>query len=102
MLGLRINGADVDALSRIVRRAHALPLAREMVSSMKGSMEREVFDVVIQAVANGSRVLARETIKATRKNVTAKCYGGDISRKKKLLNKQKEGKKRRSIQAGPV
>ena len=102
VLGLRINGADVDALSRIVRRAHALPLAREMVSSMKAEMEREIFDVVIQAVANGSRVLARETIKATRKNVLAKCYGGDISRKKKLLNKQKEGKKRRAIQAGPV
>ena len=62
----------------------------------------KVYEVVLQAVVNGSTVVARESIKATRKNVLAKCYGGDVTRKKKLLMKQKEGKKRRALQAGPI
>ena len=94
VLTLRVNGHDVDAMSRVVRRPKALPLAREMVASMKENMEREIVDVTIQAVANYNKVLARETIKARRKDVLAKCYGGDITRKKKLLNKQAKGKKR--------
>jgi len=102
VLTLRINGYDVDAMSRLVRRSKALQLGREMVAAMKENMEREIVDVTIQAVSNYSKVLARETIKARRKDVTAKCYGGDITRKKKLLEKQKDGKKRRAVQAGPI
>ena len=85
-----------------MRRGKALQLGREMVTAMKDNMERSIVDVTIQAVVNYSKVLARETIKARRKDVTAKCYGGDITRKKKLLMKQKEGKKRRALQAGPI
>jgi len=92
-LDIRVAGEVVDALSIIVPKIKAQSKGREFVKTMKELVPRQLFEVAIQA-SIGNKIIARETVKSMGKNVTAKCYGGDITRKRKLLEKQKEGKKR--------
>ncbi|MGB7816935.1 MAG: translation elongation factor 4 [Methylotenera sp.] len=92
-LDIMVNGERVDALSLIVHRSNSQYRGREVAAKMRELIPRQMFDVAIQA-SIGTNIIARETVKAMRKNVIAKCYGGDVSRKRKLLDKQKEGKKR--------
>lgn len=92
-LDIMVNGERVDSLSMITHRSNSLHRGREVASKMRELIPRQMFDIAIQA-AIGANIISRETVKAMRKNVLAKCYGGDVSRKRKLLEKQKSGKKR--------
>ena len=92
-LDIRISDEIVDALSLIIHQKNAYIQGSSLCKKLKEIIHRQMFEIKIQASV-GSKIIARETVKALRKNVTAKCYGGDISRKRKLLEKQKKGKKR--------
>ncbi|KAJ3006214.1 Translation factor guf1 mitochondrial [Thoreauomyces humboldtii] len=100
-VNILLNSKPVDALATIVHRSHADRVGKDWAKRMKTVMSRQLFDITVQAAVNG-RIVCRESIKAVRKDVTAKCYGGDITRKMKLLDKQKAGKKRLKTVAGGV
>ena len=100
-INIMLNQKPVDALSCVAHRTNADIIAKKWVHKLSKVIDRQLFDIVIQGTVSG-KICCRETLKAMRKDVTAKCYGGDISRKMKLLNKQKEGKKRMKTVAGGV
>eukprot|EP00842_Homolaphlyctis_polyrhiza_P000303 jgi/Hompol1/1273/HPOL_000649-RA len=100
-VNILLNSKPVDALATIVHESQAEQVSKEWVRRLKNVMKKQLFEIIIQAAVNG-KIIARETISAVRKDVTAKCYGGDITRKMKLLERQKAGKKKMKIVAGGV